>query len=268
MTALHEFSLKNFMINHSRVFMSSRRILRRMAFAGACTLAAQMAAAQEISAAEALLFQARHLQNIHEPMALTYTYKKDASAESSFDDEVHLDVNQIKPDGGASVSMRFLSGSRKMDIPNIGDAQGNPALLGFLERDIVEMKRLTGGSSNYFRKRIRLALAEAAQMRQVNFSYEGKQVAGQEVSIQPYLNDPMRERFEKYLNKRYVFILSSQVPGGIYQVRSSLSGGQQQSDAAAQDKLRMDETLTLIKAQKPGKGTPVSALLQRDRGQL
>lgn len=200
-------------------------------------LAAQMAAAQDISAAEALLFQARHLQNIHESMALAYTYKKDASAESSFDDEVHLDVDKIKPDGAASVSMRL-------------------------------MKRLTGGSSNYFRNRIRLALAEAAQMQQVNFSHEGKQVAGQEVSIQPYLNNPMRERFEKYLNKRYVFILSSQVPGGIYQVRSSLSGGQQQSDAAAQDKLRMDETLTLIKAQKPGKGTPVSALLQRDRGQL
>ena len=66
-------------------------------------LAAQMAAAQDISAAEALLFQARHLQNIHESMALAYTYKKDASAESSFDDEVHLDVDKIKPDGAASV---------------------------------------------------------------------------------------------------------------------------------------------------------------------
>ena len=42
--------------------------------------------------------------------------------------------------------------------------EGNPVLLYFLERDIREMERLTGGKSGYFRKAIRLALARSASV--------------------------------------------------------------------------------------------------------
>src|SRR5437899_1859590 len=198
--------------------------IQRMVCVGICVIAAQMATAQDISPAETLLFQTNHLQNIHEPVALTYAYKKVSNVEPGFDDEVHVDVTKINPDGSTSVSMRFLSGSRKLEIPEVGNSQGNPALLGFLERDIAEMKRLTGGSTSYFRKRIRLALADAAQVRRVIFTYKGKQVEGQEVSVQPYLNDPLHERFEKYVSKSYVFVISNQVSGGVYQIRTSSYG--------------------------------------------
>lgn len=220
-------------------------MIRRMICAGICVMAAQMATAQEISPAETLLFQTSHLQNIHQPIALTYAYRMVSNVEPGFDDEVHVDVTRIDPDGSASVAMRFLSGSRKLEIPEVGNAQGNPVLFGFLERDIAEMKRLTGGSANYFRKRIRLALADAAQLRSVTFTYKGKQLEGQEVSVQPYLNDPLHERFEKYVNKRYVFVISKQVSGGVYQIRTSSSGGG--NGAMPQDTTRMEETLTLSK---------------------
>lgn len=219
--------------------------IRRMVCVGICVIAAQIATAQDISPAEKLLFQTNHLQNIHEPVTLTYAYKKVSNVEPGFDDEVHVDVTKINPDLSVSVSMRFLSGSRKLEIPEVGNSQGNPALLGFLERDIVEMKRLAGGSTNYFRKRIRLALADAAQVRRIIFTYKGKQVEGQEVSVQPYLNDPLHERFEKYVNKSYVFVISNQVSGGVYQIRTSSSGGG--NGTMPQDKTLLEETLTLIK---------------------
>lgn len=219
--------------------------IRRMVCVGICVIAAQIATAQDISPAETLLFQTNHLQNIHEPVTLTYAYKKVSNVEQGFDDEVHVDVTKINPDLSVSVSMRFLSGSRKLEIPDVGNSQGNPALLGFLERDIVEMKRLAGGSTNYFRKRIRLALADAAQVRRVIFTYKGKQVEGQEVSVQPYLNDPLHERFEKYVNKSYVFVVSNQVSGGVYQIRTSSSGGG--NGTMPKDKTVMEETLSLIK---------------------
>lgn len=219
--------------------------IRRMVCVGICVIAAQMATAQDISPAETLLFQTNHLQNIHEPVTLTYAYKKVSNVEPGFDDEVHVDVTKINPDLSVSVSMRFLSGSRKLEIPEVGNSQGNPALLGFLERDIVEMKRLAGGSTNYFRKRIRLALADAAQVRRIIFTYKGKQVEGQEVSVQPYLNDPLHERFEKYVNKSYVFVISNQVSGGVYQIRTSSSGGG--NGTMPHDKTLLEETLTLIK---------------------
>jgi hypothetical protein len=93
-------------------------------------------------------------------------------------------------------------------IPALEDAHGNPVLLGFLEHDIAEMKRLTGGSVSYFRKRIRMALAEGAQVTPQRITYQGKTVHAQAVRIQPYLDDPMHARFEKYLRKTYTFVLS------------------------------------------------------------
>lgn len=206
-----------------------------------CALGSRMAGAETISPAETLLFQTNHLQNIQAPVTLSYAFKKTSSVEPGFEDEVRLDVTRINPDGSAAVALRFLSGARKLALPQVENSQGNPVLLGFLERDIGEMQRLTGGTSAYFRKRIRMALAETAQLRPVTVNYQGRQLAGQEVAVQPYLKDPLHERFENYVNKRYVFVFSEQLAGGLYQIRTSSSG------AAAQT----DETLTLVGEEKP-----------------
>ena len=213
-----------------------------------CALVAgsvHIASAQPISAAETLLFQSNQWHHVHAPVALRYAYKKVSRIEPGFDDEVRVDVSKINPDGSAAVSMQFLTGSRNLKIADLENAQANPALLGFLERDIAEMKRLTGGTTNYFRKRIRMALADGAQMRPVTFSYGGQRLQGQEVSVQPYLDDPLHARFEDYVDKRYVFVLSEQVAGGLYQIRTSSTGGGKR--AQPQDPTQMEETLTLTK---------------------
>jgi hypothetical protein len=207
----------------------------RRIVAVACALTAQAAAAQAISVAETLLFQTDHLQNVRAPLTLTYAFRKLGSLEPGFDDRVQVILAVDKP----AVTMHFLSGPRERKAADAEDAAGNPALLGFLERDIAEMQRLTGGSVNYFRKRIRLALAEAAQVRPRRFTYGGKPIDGREVSIEPYRNDPLHQRFEQYVGKRYTFVVSEQVPGGLYQVRGALPG------AAP----LMDETLTLVSAE-------------------
>jgi hypothetical protein len=72
------------------------------------------------------------------------------------------------------------------------------------------------------------------------------------VRIQPYLHDPMHARFEKYLRKTYTFVLSDQVPGGLYELRTSLGNGAAVRTAAAPAAASpaaapvIDETLTLI----------------------
>lgn len=207
--------------------------------------AAPLAQSQPISPAEKLLFQTNQWHHVTAPVTLSYIYTKASSSEPGFEDEVRVDVTKINPDGSAAVSMQFLTGSRNLKIANLDNAQANPALLGFLERDIAEMKRLTGGMPNYFRKRIRLALADGAHMRAVTFTYRGQQLTGQEVSVQPYLNDPLHQRFEKYVDKRYVFVISEQVAGGVYQIRTSSTGNGK--EALAKDQIQMEETLTLTK---------------------
>jgi hypothetical protein len=203
----------------------------------ACAFAVQAAAAQAISPAETLLFQTNHLQNVRAPLTLTYAFRKTGSLEPGFDDRVEVILNNGKP----AVTVHFLSAARQHPLADPENAEGNPALLGFLERDIAEMKRLTGGSANYFRKRIRLALAEAAQVRPIRFTWAGKPVDGREVSIEPYRNDPLAQRFERYVPKRYSFVISAQVPGGVYRVGSALAG-------PAGGAPLMDETLTLVSA--------------------
>ncbi|KRB70566.1 hypothetical protein [Noviherbaspirillum sp. Root189] len=224
----------------------SRNFLQCIFFLCAC-LSSTAAMAQGISAAEHLLFETNHMQGIRVPSTLTYSYRKEAAAEDGFEDQVQIDISRINPDNTVATTTRFLSGDRQVPIPAIEEAHGNPAVLGFLERDIVEMKRLTGGASSYFRKRIRLALADARDLRPVRFRYAGREVQGQEVSIQPYLNDPMRQRFPEYEHKSYVFVFSPELPGGLYQISSS------SADPAKKEKSGIVETLTLIREQPSGK---------------
>jgi hypothetical protein len=193
-----------------------------IAGAMAPTTAVAEAAAQDITAAEKLLFQTRHLQNVAAPKVLRYRYVRQDAEGAGFSDEVLIDVAARNSDGSARVSAEFLHGERQLPIPAVQEAQGNPALLGFLERDIAEMKRVTGGSTSYFRKRIRMALAESARVEEVTLDYGGRQVRGQKVAIQPYLNDPMGEKMPKYVGKQYVFILSDAIPGSVYRLSATV----------------------------------------------
>ena len=207
-------------------------------------LAAGAAAAQSISPAETLLFETDHLARLRAPATLVYAFRRDSNVEPGFSDKVRLDLARVN--GKLSATLQFLSGEHKQDIPALDEAHGNPVLLGFLEHDIAEMKRLTGGSTSYFRKRIRMALAEGAQVTRQPISWQGKTLQGQAVRIQPYLNDPMHARFEKYLHKTYTFVLSDQVPGGLYQLRSSLGKPDTvRTGAAPAASPTIDETLTL-----------------------
>ena len=207
----------------------------RQCVAGAffTALTAAGACAQPISPAEVLLFETDHLAGRRAPAALVYNFR--SRGEAPFTDTVRLELAQRE--GGTRATVRFLSGERQYPLPPLDDARGNPVLLGFLERDIAQMARLTGGSATYFRKRIRMALADGAQVAAQSIAWHGKQVPAQLVRIQPYRDDPLHARFEKYVGKTYRFVLSGSVPGGVYQLSTAVADG-------APD----DETLTLVDA--------------------
>jgi hypothetical protein len=192
-------------------------------FAALAALSIGSAAAQPISPAETLLFETDHLARTKVPATLVYEFRHLSNVEPAFTDSVELEVSRSKDKGQLHAVLRFLTGARMHTLPEVDDAHGNPVLLGFLEHDIAEMRRLTGGSVTYFRKSIRMALANSAQVTPQRITYQGKTLDGKAVRIQPYLNDRLRARFENYARKTYTFVLSDEVPGGIYQVRTSLA---------------------------------------------
>lgn len=178
---------------------------------------------QEITEVERQLFMTDQMSGLKAPVTLSYSFKRSGSQEVPFQDTVEVRVSDDK--GTRKVNTVCLSGTRKTEIPEIDAAQSNPALMCFLERDIREMERLTGGKSAYFRKRIRLALAEGPKATPVKITFGGKSVDAKEYRITPYNNDPNKEKFPKYLGKTYVFVLSDAVPGGLYRVDTVVPDG-------------------------------------------
>ena len=204
---------------------SARHLLKTGALIlGWCLLSPGIAmAASDFSAAEQALFLDNHLAKLKPPLTLHYGYRKSGTMEAAFDDTVDVVLTPQANGGCCAASARFLSGERQVRQPEVDSAEGNPAILYFLERDIREMQRLTGGKANYFRKRIRMAVYEGASISKLTLPYRGRAVAVQEISISPYRDDPNRSRYEKLANKEYVFMLSDAVPGGLYGIRSRIN---------------------------------------------
>ena len=196
------------------------------------TLASSLAAlfvtsawtASEFSPAEQALFVTDQISRLRPPTTLHYRFEKSGSLEAGFDDKVAIALT-AQPDGKCcAAAAEFLSGPRRLALPEIESAQGNPAIMYFLERDIREMERRTKGKSNYFRKRIRMAIFQGATIADVMLPYRGASVKAQQITIAPYLDDPLRARFEQLATKRYIFTLSDAVPGGVLSIRTQVDG--------------------------------------------
>jgi hypothetical protein len=217
----------------------------------ACRAALPAGAADGISVAERALFMDNQLAGLKPPLTLHYSFRKSGNLEEGFEDEVWLALTR-QPDGGCcAASARFLSGTRQLALPDIESAQGNPVILYFLERDVREMHRLTKGQQNYFRKRIRMAAYQGAEVRPVALQFRGRSVEGREIEIAPYLDDPLRARFEALAGKRYVFTLSAAVPGGVYAIRSRVAGASADAPALLVEELLVDGAATAPADRRP-----------------
>lgn len=177
----------------------------------------------EFSVAEKRLFIDDHLRGISGPAMLEYAYTRRGSLESPIDDTARVIVGPKSSAGSQSVKVEYLTQTRRLELSDIDAANANPVILFFLERDVREMNRLTGGSVNYYRKRIRMALAEGGRLEAVTRDLGRRRIAATEIHIAPYRDDPARSRYEKFAEKTYVFTLSDEVPGKVVELRSELS---------------------------------------------
>jgi len=201
--------------------------LARWALGGLCLAAlcsgAGAAGEPDYSPAERLVFMDDHLHRVKPPATLHYGFRKSGSLEEGFTDGVSVRLS-AQPDGSCCAGRgEFLSGTHQFNVAEVENAHANPVILYFLERDIAEMHRLAKGQQNYFRKRIRMAIYDGAAVRDLNLRYRGQDVSAHEVAISPYLDDPMKPRYEKFARKRYTFWLSDAVPGGVYGIRTVMS---------------------------------------------
>ena len=207
-------------------------------------------AQDNISDVEKRVFMTDHLNNVAPPATLSYQFSKSGSLESGFEGKVTLSLKAPKSGPGKDCHVDFLSGENQFKgVPEaIENATGNPVILAFLERDLTEMKRLTRGQPNYYRKRLRIAMAQNAQAKPVTVKFSGKDIAASEIVLTPFEEDPARSRYEKYSNKSYTITLSDEVPGGVYKMHSRMIDRATKDDATA--KPMIEETLTFTGSKK------------------
>ena len=197
----------------------------------------------KFSTAENRFWFTDHLKNIQKPMRLYYEFVKSGTYEEGFSDAVYLDIIKINDDGTKNAMLDFFSADRKQAVnpDNVTNITGNPILGIFMQGDVYEMNRLTEGSWRHFQKMIKIALREVASIEKVNFDYNGKNLEGEKISFSPYLNDPHRNDFEKFSGKKYEFIFSDDIPGDLYQIKTTIPDIKDEGNGPL-----IEEVLTLV----------------------
>jgi hypothetical protein len=169
------------------------------------------------------MFMTPQLGGLKPPQTLRYSFRKAGSLEAGYDDKVAVEFTAQSGGGCCAAHGEFLTEGRKLVMPDIPEAESNPVILYFLEHDVREMQRLTKGAQNHFRKMIRMAVYNRATVRDVAVRWRGQPVKATEVAFSPYLEDPNRPKYEKFVRKEYRFVFSDAVPGGVFSIRTRVA---------------------------------------------
>ncbi len=177
------------------------------------------------SNAENKLWIDKHLLNIKQTARLHYEFEKTGSYEDGFIDDVYLDIVKINEDGTRDTILDFFSGDQKQKVSpsNVNHITGNPVLGIYLQGDVYEMDRFTGGNWKYFHRQIKLAIANSDTSEHVSIELEGKQYEGEKIVLYPYANIKNKDRLGEFSDKSYEFIISDKIPGKLYQIRTVIN---------------------------------------------
>jgi len=212
-----------------------------LALLATCVLGSTQARAADISPAETQLFLDDHLRAVEAPSTLRYAFEETIGGAAPTRAELDLTLTARSDWGCCAVSAEQSGGSAFAVLPSVEEAKANPVILYFLEREIRQMQGMTGGQSSYFRRLIRLALAESAKVGDTTVRYGNRDVPAHEIRIEPYRDDPRRAQYPALAGKAYAFILSSQVAGGVYQIRAVVPGAAEGAQPLAQSLLTLAE---------------------------
>ena len=195
----------------------------------------------EFSNAENKLWMDKHLLNIEQPARLHYEFEKTGSYEEGFIDDVYLDIVKVNEDGTRDAVLDFFSGEQKQMIApsNVEKITGNPVIGIYLQGDVYEMSRLTEGGWKYFHRQIKLAMADSNTSEQVVVELDGKQYDSEKIVLYPYENIKKKSRLKEFSDKSYEFIISDEIPGKLYQIKTVIN------DAENPDVPLVEEVLTL-----------------------
>ncbi|MFK7778250.1 MAG: hypothetical protein QM501_09025, partial [Gimesia sp.] len=135
-----------------------------------------------------------------------------------FTDTVQLIVGKTGNSGGKDLEVEFLTGDRHMPAATLTGFHNNAAIMMFLQNDVRELQKATGGSMVYFRNRIRNAFARPLTLQKTSIKFDGRKISTIEIVMSPFPKDPLGARFKQYADRTYRFIMSDDIPGEVFQL--------------------------------------------------
>ena len=197
----------------------------------------------EFSKAETLVWLTDQLDEISTPTKLHYDFVKRGTFEQGFQDVVEFVIDKVHADGMKSAHLKFFTGERNFKVPPVERTDVNPILKVYLQGDVYEMNRLTDPDGTarerwrYFQRRIKFALSDTATVENVTIEFDGQQYAAQKVSFRPYVNDPKRNLFPRFAGKEYEIIVSDELPGYLYKIRTVIPAGEEGGEPLIEEEL-------------------------------
>lgn len=178
-------------------------------------------ASAALPTASELFFEKPYLSLLAPGTRVAYTYKHVTTDEKlgpSFDEKLQLNVEAAPDDPAKRVAdIDIWRGDLHNEAGPFPTASGNPVSLVLLERDVKEIAALSKGSPFYIRNRVRDALATAT-VEETRFDHDGRNLAGWKMTMTPFASDPNRDKLAEIAGRRYEFVFSDAVPGGLYAI--------------------------------------------------
>lgn len=209
--------------------------LKSLAAAAVLSLAGTVIAVAEAPVATKptavdVLFETKHLANLKQGEETKYRFQRVVSDPkmlgTPFSDDIALDITKLNTDGTREVTLKVFTGERARDPQVVPDLTGNPVLVLFLDRAVINFASLAGGgNSSYLKGKFREGLRERAKIEPVKIDYKGSSVDGYKVTIAPYENDPNALRMLGYESSEFTFLVSQSVPGQIAELIAHYESG-------------------------------------------
>lgn len=188
------------------------------------------------------VFEAGLLEDVREPTMFRYRYQMQGrTIEQPFTSTVRMEVREIAADGGKAVFFDLFEGPNRRQYGPVAAAEQNPLVLVFLQRDMTQMGNLTGGSAGYFQQQVRKAFNDPAETETIEIEVNGQRLEATRLVIRPFRDDPNIQRFPKFKDKAYEFVVAEGVPGGIYRLAA-------RTPDPADGHLILEESMTFMEA--------------------
>lgn len=222
-----------------------RRAVVLLAGAAAVLALASPARSAEDTVAGAVFGPGRFAA-ITAPVRLRYRFEvRGPGIEAAPPSPVLVDVRQVAADGAKQVWLELFEGAARRSFGPVDAREQNPVLITFLQLDVTEMGRLSGGASGYFQQQIRRSFGRPAEVQAVTVEVGGRSVPATRLTIRPFKDDPQIERFPAFRDKSYELTVSDDVPGGLWRLVA-------RTPDAKTGELILEKALTFEASEPPG----------------